>query len=81
MELCNKKRDDGIWMDEVAALQAYSPSEFSYFGRSGITLAADVTQDNQSIDLSIRKQNDDTLSHGSLDTSQGTYDNPLAFFA
>lgn len=68
-------------MDEVAALQAYSPSEFSYFGRSGITLAADVTQDNQSIDLSIRKQNDDTLSHGSLDTSQGTYDNPLAFFA
>ncbi|KAH0744908.1 hypothetical protein KY290_032901 [Solanum tuberosum] len=70
MELCNKKRDDGIWMDEVAALQAYSPSEFSYFGRSGITLAADVSQDNQSIGLSIRKQNDDALSHGSLDTSQ-----------
>ncbi|XP_015080576.1 COP1-interacting protein 7 isoform X1 [Solanum pennellii] len=70
MELCNKKGDDGIWMDEVAALQAYSPSEFSYFGRSGITLAADVTQDNQSVGLSIRKQNDDTLSHGSLDTSQ-----------
>ncbi|CAN4102869.1 unnamed protein product [Withania somnifera] len=65
MELCNKKRDDGIWMDEVAALQAYSP-EFSYFGRSGITLAAehsDVTQD-------IRRQNDDTTSHGSLDTNQ-----------
>lgn len=57
MELCNKKRDDGIWMDEVAALQAYSPSEFSYVGRSGITLAAEQT--------------DDTLSHGSLDTTQG----------
>lgn len=56
MELCNKKRDDGIWMDEVAALQAYSPSEFSYVGRSGITLAAEQT--------------DDTLSHGSLDTTQ-----------
>ncbi|KAH0651420.1 hypothetical protein KY285_031545 [Solanum tuberosum] len=70
MELCNKKRDDGIWMDEVAALQAYSPSEFSYFGRSGITLAADVTQDSQSVGLSIRKQNDDILSQGSLDTSQ-----------
>ncbi|KAF3675523.1 hypothetical protein T459_20658 [Capsicum annuum] len=66
MELCNRKRDDGLWMDEVAALQAYSPSEFSYFGRSGITLAAehsDVTQD-------IRRQNDDTTSHGSLDTNQ-----------
>ncbi|CAN4104159.1 unnamed protein product [Withania somnifera] len=66
MELCNKKRDDGIWIDEVAALQAYSP-EFSYFGRSGITLAAaehsDVTQD-------ISRQNDDTTSRGSLDTNQ-----------
>nr|XP_016477578.1 PREDICTED: uncharacterized protein LOC107799028 isoform X2 [Nicotiana tabacum] len=83
MELCNKKRDDGIWMDEVAALQAYSPSEFSYFGRSGIMLAAehsDVTQDimmnNQNIGLSSRKQNgsidastSDTISHGSLDTN------------
>lgn len=86
MELCNKKRDDGIWMDEVAALQAYSPSEFSYFGRSGIMLAAehsDVTQDimmnNQNIGLSSRKQNgsidastSDTISHGSLDTNLGT---------
>ncbi|OIT00444.1 PREDICTED: uncharacterized protein LOC109228956 [Nicotiana attenuata] len=83
MELCNKKRDDGIWMDEVAALQAYSPSEFSYFGRSGIMLAAehsDVTQDimmnNQNIGISSRKQNgsidastSDTISHGSLDTN------------
>lgn len=84
MELCNKKRDDGIWMDEVAALQAYSPSEFSYFGRSGITLAAehsDVTQDimmnNQNIGLSIRKQNDDTISNGSVDTNQGTHDDIL----
>ncbi|XP_070037580.1 COP1-interacting protein 7 isoform X2 [Nicotiana tomentosiformis] len=83
MELCNKKRDDGIWMDEVAALQAYSP-ELSYFGRSGIMLAAehsDVTQDimlnNQNIGLSSRKQNgsidastSDTISHASLDTNQ-----------
>ncbi|KAJ8567882.1 hypothetical protein K7X08_020604 [Anisodus acutangulus] len=77
MELCNKKRDDRIWMDEMAALQAYSPSEFSFFGRSGISLAAehsDVTQDmmmnNQTIGLSIRKHNDDTLSQGSFDTTQ-----------
>lgn len=75
-------------MDEVAALQAYSP-EFSYFGRSGIMLAAehsDVTQDimlnNQNIGLSSRKQNgsidastSDTISHASLDTNQGIYDN------
>lgn len=71
MELCNKKRDDGIWMDEVAALQAYSPSEFSYFGRSGITLAAEHSDVTQDIMMnSIKKQNDDTTSHGSLDTNQ-----------
>ncbi|XP_059283034.1 COP1-interacting protein 7 [Lycium ferocissimum] len=76
MELCNKKRDDGIWMDEVAALQAYSPSEFSYFGRSGITLAAehtDVTQDimmNRTQNVPIDASTSDTISHGSFDTNQ-----------
>ncbi|KAF3678335.1 hypothetical protein FXO37_04413 [Capsicum annuum] len=66
MELYNKKRDDGIWIDEVEALQAYSPSEFSYFEISGITLAAEhsnITQD-------IRRQNDNATSHGCLDTNQ-----------
>nr|GMD08586.1 COP1-interacting protein 7 isoform X1 [Ipomoea batatas] len=33
LELCNKKSDDGMWMHEVAAMQA---SELPYFGKSGI---------------------------------------------
>ncbi|KAL6543251.1 COP1-interacting protein 7 [Orobanche hederae] len=35
MELCKKKNDDKIWMDEVAAMQA------SYMGTSGIILAGE----------------------------------------
>ncbi|KAF3630460.1 hypothetical protein FXO38_27124 [Capsicum annuum] len=66
MELYNKKRYDGIWIDEVEALQAYSPSEFSYFEISGITLAVE----HSNITQYIRRQNDDATSHGCLDTNQ-----------
>lgn len=38
LELCTKKSDDGMWMHEVAAMQA---SELPYFGKSGIVLAGE----------------------------------------
>ncbi|KAL8264366.1 hypothetical protein R6Q59_022496 [Mikania micrantha] len=30
MELCNTKSNDRVWMDEVAAMQAYSHSQYAY---------------------------------------------------
>ncbi|KAL3508640.1 hypothetical protein ACH5RR_028041 [Cinchona calisaya] len=71
MELCNKKSDDGIWMDEVAAMQACSP-EFSYLGTSGIIISGEGNDG-----LSSRPANgqldapasDSTTSLGSLETN------------
>ncbi|XP_031120255.1 COP1-interacting protein 7-like isoform X3 [Ipomoea triloba] len=44
LELCTKKSDDGMWMHEVAAMQA---SELPYFGKSGIVLAGEEKLYNQ----------------------------------
>ncbi|KAK3015531.1 hypothetical protein RJ639_006662 [Escallonia herrerae] len=40
-ELCKKKNTDGLWMDELAAMAACSPSELSYSGTSGIILTSE----------------------------------------
>ncbi|GFZ03094.1 disease resistance protein [Actinidia rufa] len=40
-ELCKKKLTDGLWMDEVAAMQACSQTDLSFLGNSGIILACD----------------------------------------
>lgn len=72
MELCNKKSEDRIWMDEVAAMQAFSP-EFSYLGTSGIIIAGEGNDGA----LSSRQLNgqldapasDSTTSPGSLETN------------
>uniref|UniRef100_A0A5B7BGE5 COP1-interacting protein 7 n=1 Tax=Davidia involucrata TaxID=16924 RepID=A0A5B7BGE5_DAVIN len=84
-ELCKKKNDDGLWMDEVAAMQACSHSELSYLGTSGIVLAGEDIDHSQEIminvqsgGLSSRKQHvsidasmsDSTISHGSSDINQ-----------
>lgn len=86
MELCKKKNDDGVWMDELAAMQACHPSEFSYMGTSGIILASENNDSSQNAmlnfhnsDLPSDKQNglvdasvsDSTLSHGSIDNNPG----------
>ncbi|KAL3503249.1 hypothetical protein ACH5RR_037698 [Cinchona calisaya] len=72
MELCNKKSNDGIWMDEVAAMQAFSP-EFSYLGTSGIIIAGEGNdgglfskQPNGQVDAPA---SDSTTSPGSLETN------------
>ncbi|KAL3639869.1 COP1-interacting protein 7 [Castilleja foliolosa] len=57
MELCNKKNDDKIWMDEVAAMKA------SYLGASGNVILS--AENIVPISGSISR-------HGSMDTSEGT---------
>nr|GEW85466.1 COP1-interacting protein 7-like [Tanacetum cinerariifolium] len=41
MELCYTKTNDTVWMDEVAAMQAYSRSQYDYMERSGGILEYD----------------------------------------
>ncbi|KAK6132715.1 hypothetical protein DH2020_033520 [Rehmannia glutinosa] len=65
MELCNKKNDDKIWMDEVAAMQA------SYLGASGIILAGENYGLSQT-GLPKSSTSDSITRHGSMDTSEGT---------
>ncbi|KAL6999474.1 COP1-interacting protein 7 [Sarracenia purpurea var. burkii] len=72
MELCKKKNDDRLWMDELAVMQAYCHSEFPYVGNSGIILAGEDNDHSQgnmingSIDAST---SDSTVSHGNLDVN------------
>ncbi|KAK6132759.1 hypothetical protein DH2020_033487 [Rehmannia glutinosa] len=63
MELCNKKNDDKIWMDEVAAMQA------SYLGASGIILAGENNGLSQT-GLPKSSTSDSITRHGSMDTSE-----------
>ncbi|KAI8005548.1 COP1-interacting protein 7 [Camellia lanceoleosa] len=80
IELCKKKNDDGLWMDEVAAMQAYSHSEFPYLGSSGIILSGEDNDHSQGIMINVpsKKQDgsidastsDSTISHGSSDVNQ-----------
>ncbi|XP_058218322.1 COP1-interacting protein 7 isoform X3 [Rhododendron vialii] len=73
MELCKKKNDDRLWMDELAAMQAYSHSEFPYLANSGIVLAGEDNDHSQGIVMNVNNiglSSDSTLSHESLDTHQ-----------
>lgn len=72
MELCNKKSNDGIWMDEVAAMQA-SHAELSFLGTSGILLGSEGNggspysrQQNSQADTSASES---ATSLGSLEAS------------
>lgn len=64
MELCKKKNDDKIWMDEVAAMQA------SYLGTSGIILAGENNDLSRAV-LAKSSASDSITRDGSLDTSEG----------
>ncbi|KAI3441550.1 uncharacterized protein J3R85_002141 [Psidium guajava] len=41
MNLCKEKNEDGLWMDEIAAMQALSRPDLPYLPTSGIILAAE----------------------------------------
>ena len=75
MELCKKKNQDRLWMDEIAAMQA-SQLELPYLGTSGIVLSGE-DYPGQIGGLSGGKQNnsmdasDSTTSPGSLEQNPG----------
>lgn len=66
-ELCKKKLSDGLWMDELAAMEAYSQPDLSFSGASGIILACESTPLGQNNMLNF--QNGNLMSSGSLDMS------------
>lgn len=81
IDLCKKKNEDRLWVDEIAAMQACSQQEFPYLGTPGIILAGEDLDTSQNLvinSLSSGKQNgsidvsgsDSTASHGSLDVGQ-----------
>ncbi|XP_038997004.1 COP1-interacting protein 7-like isoform X2 [Hibiscus syriacus] len=45
-ELCKKKHADHLWMEELAAVEACSPSELPLLGTSGIVLANGISISN-----------------------------------
>ncbi|KAK6934292.1 hypothetical protein RJ641_034447 [Dillenia turbinata] len=91
LELCKKKHEDGIWMDELAAMQA-SQAELSYLGTSGIVLASENGNPGQNIMLNFQngglfggKPNssgdasvDSSLSHGSSENNQDNNNLPAS---
>lgn len=76
VELCKKKNQDRLWMDEIAAMQA-SRVELPFLGSSGIVLASEENYPSQISGLSGGKQNgsiDASVSDsslGSVDLNQG----------
>ncbi|XP_024959696.1 COP1-interacting protein 7-like [Cynara cardunculus var. scolymus] len=69
MELCNTKSNDRVWMDEVAAMQASSHSQYSYLGTSDGVLPG---EDDPSQELRINIQNDNFATkkqNGAVDGS------------
>ncbi|GFY91842.1 disease resistance protein [Actinidia rufa] len=74
-ELCKKKLTDGLWMDEVAAMQACSQTDLSFLGNSGIILACDnglsagTLVSNGSLDVSSGQTNSDSNKDNSVLTS------------
>ncbi|KAI3937050.1 hypothetical protein MKX01_015265 [Papaver californicum] len=70
MELCDKKNNDRLWMDELAAVQAFTQPELPYLATSGIILTGDGGLDpNGSVDASV---SDSTTNHASADVNQGS---------
>ncbi|XP_031287234.1 COP1-interacting protein 7 isoform X1 [Pistacia vera] len=68
-ELCKKKHGDGLWMEELAAMEACSPSELSLLGTSGIVLANETITPNQSVLLNFTS-NGNPRPNESLDMSK-----------
>ncbi|KAK8551544.1 hypothetical protein V6N13_120002 [Hibiscus sabdariffa] len=72
-ELCKKKHADRLWMEELAAVEACSPSELPSFGASGIVLANGISIPNPSLMSSFPvngASNGDHTSNGSSESSK-----------
>ncbi|KAJ0550865.1 putative protoporphyrinogen oxidase [Helianthus annuus] len=57
-DLCKKKHNDGLWMDELAAITAYPPSELAYTGTSGILIATESNASTLNNELNFEHEGD-----------------------
>lgn len=75
VELCKKKNEDRLWMDEIAAMQTYPQPELPYMGTSGIILAGEENEPNPNISINVNRNtlSDSSTSHGSSDVNQGMF--------
>ena len=75
-DLCKKKNEDRLWVDEIAAMQAMVQPELAFMGTSGIILAGEENdpskgvKQNGSTDVSM---SDSVASHGSSDANAGAF--------
>ncbi|XP_011027902.1 PREDICTED: uncharacterized protein LOC105128082 [Populus euphratica] len=71
-ELCKKKHGDGLWMEELAAMETCPPSELSFLGTSGIVLANEISSLNQNVMLNLTNNgvSGDFMPNGSTDASR-----------
>uniref|UniRef100_A0A803MH96 COP1-interacting protein 7 n=1 Tax=Chenopodium quinoa TaxID=63459 RepID=A0A803MH96_CHEQI len=82
-DLCKKKNEDRLWVDEIAAMQAMVQPELAFLGTSGIILAGEENDPSQGL-MTAGKQNgstdvslsDSMTSHGSLDANQDSQTQP-----
>lgn len=62
-DLCKKKNNDGLWMDELAAMAAYPPSELAYTGTSGLLIATESNASTLNNDLNFEQTNTEGDKH------------------
>ena len=67
-ELCKKKHADRLWMEELAAVEACSPSELPLLGASGIVLANGIGIPNPNFSTNGASTGD----HSPTDTSEAS---------
>lgn len=72
MDLCKRKNEDRMWVDQITAMQAFPRPELTFMGDSGIVLAG---EENHLLNATNVKHgnNMDTSSQGSFETGQGPY--------
>uniref|UniRef100_A0A1J3HMK6 COP1-interacting protein 7 n=1 Tax=Noccaea caerulescens TaxID=107243 RepID=A0A1J3HMK6_NOCCA len=65
VDLCKRKNEDRMWVDQITAMQAFPRPELSFMGDSGIILAGEEN------DTNVKNGNSmDASSQGSFETSQ-----------
>ncbi|KFK29260.1 hypothetical protein AALP_AA7G109900 [Arabis alpina] len=69
VDLCKRKNEDRMWVDQITAMQAFPRPELSFMGDSGIILAG---EENDLLNATNVKRGNsmDASSQGSFETSQ-----------
>ncbi|XVF25848.1 hypothetical protein REPUB_Repub13aG0249300 [Reevesia pubescens] len=77
-ELCKKKHADRLWMEELAAVEACSPSELPILGTSGIVLANGISIPNPSIMSNFPINGASNGDHASNESSEASKSDPTS---